>query len=235
MSYASTHVCTSFLSVSFPAVQMKEVSPMKHSLAFTARPLLASAAALTAAATLSACTGLPFGGGNESESSTTVTATETASAESSTASSTASSSSSSSSASSSSSSSAADVEGRTISVYDVEVGNCIAEKTAATDDQLLADDEVTVVDCGAPHREEVYYVTDMTETEIPLDSDSAGWEDIGIDYCTDPFETYTGTDVLHSDYSYSFWHPSEGSWKQGDKEIVCLISHEEDHSGSVKS
>lgn len=207
---------------------------MKHSRAFPARPVLASAAALTAAVTLSACTSLPFLGG-DGDSATPTTVTESATSTASSTSAASSSASSSSATSSASSSSAADVEGRNVSIYDVEVGNCIAEETVATGDQLLAEDEVKVVDCGAPHREEVYHVTDMTETEIPLDTDSAGWDDIGINYCVDPFETYTGNDVLHSDYSYSFWHPSEGSWKQGDKEIVCLISHDEDYSGSVKS
>lgn len=203
---------------------------MSSSRALRTRSALTAVAAVATAFSLSACVGPVtdglFGGDDESATPVTVTTTEAATPTSST----------SSSSSSSSSSSAAAAAGEATSIYDVEAGDCIADETTISgSDNLITEDEVLVVDCNSPHREEVYEVAEMTETEIPADTDTDAWQDLGIDYCVDPFEAYTGESVLQSDYSYSFWHPSEGSWAQGDKEFVCLITHDEDHTGSVKS
>lgn len=122
------------------------------------------------------------------------------------------------SSSSSSNSGSTDVDTSTedTSAMDLAVGDCIADYG---DTETV--DKVPLVDCNAPHRYEVYYEGDITQSTYPTDDEM---NEIGRDICLDSFKDYVGVDYHSSTaYDVTFYNPTRGSWASGDRTITCLI------------
>ena len=92
---------------------------------------------------------------------------------------------------------------------------------------------VEVVECTAEHDGEVYHIEKLTDSERPSDSEL---DDRMTEVCTSTFEGYVGAAYEDSDLEITTLFPTDGSWKLGDRDIVCIaISNDgEKLSKSVK-
>lgn len=91
------------------------------------------------------------------------------------------------------------------SVYDLEVGDCIVPPEGSGEEQSEVS-RVKTVDCAEPHDGEVTAVFDVDLEEYP--GDEAIFE-IVIQQC--PARSSTAI------------YPTEESWKEGDREAICIL------------
>jgi hypothetical protein len=116
--------------------------------------------------------------------------------------------------------------GEETSVFELEVGDCFS----ADRDQL---ETVTVVDCEASHEYEVFALIDHeagADDPYPGDAEVLEYADT---HCQPPFEAYVG-----HDYQTSLWYitslsPSEETWADGDREIVCTLNQQDDNQEPI--
>jgi hypothetical protein len=111
--------------------------------------------------------------------------------------------------------------GEETSVFDLEVGDCFTSEST-----LL--DTVLVVDCEEPHVYEVYDVGDVESTDDAYPGDAAMGETASAQ-CQDAFEAYVGIAYEDSQWYVTSIPPSEETWAEGDREVVCLL-HLQDES-----
>ena len=106
--------------------------------------------------------------------------------------------------------------GEETSVFDLEVGDCFS----ATGDEV---ESVTVVDCDEPHIYEVFAVFDHEAGEDePYPGDDALLEYADSE-CQPHFEDYVGADYETSIYWITSVTPSQETWDDDDREIVCTL------------
>jgi len=101
------------------------------------------------------------------------------------------------------------------SVFTLSVGDCLGD--AELGSEL---DSVAVIPCDDPHTSEIYAAVTLADTAFP------GLEAITTEAdlrCLDGFETFTGGAWADSAYDFTYLHPTEGSWAEGDREILCQI------------
>lgn len=114
--------------------------------------------------------------------------------------------------------------------FDIKVGDCFNQPDYDAEEIV----NVEIVDCSVLHDFEATKSVILTETASP-------GEDViqsrAETECLTAFEEYTGQSYdSFTDYEFSFYWPTTGSWSQGDREILCLIYFVEDRStGSVKN
>jgi hypothetical protein len=102
-----------------------------------------------------------------------------------------------------------------VAATELEVGQCVELDVDAT--QLS---RLPLVDCDEVHQGEVYFVQDLDGDEFPGE-ESAGRQ--GQDLCAgDAFEDYVGTPFMRSALQFYVAYPSEETWADGDREIVCI-------------
>lgn len=108
--------------------------------------------------------------------------------------------------------------GITVSVFDIKIGDCFAEPS---ENEFI--EEITLTDCDEPHDNEVYafgqYPADE-DAEFPAEDDL---DDFANDFCTAEFEDYVGIPYSDSIYYFTYFQPTEMSWEDGDREIVCIL------------
>jgi len=113
------------------------------------------------------------------------------------------------------------VETGTLSVYDLEVGDC-GDWPPDVDVYLT----VTVHSCGDPHDFEVYRVLDMPDgpnAVYPGDDAVFGFSE---QECVRAFEDYVGIPWAESpDLTYSYIYPNAETWDEGDREVTCTLIH----------
>jgi hypothetical protein len=98
---------------------------------------------------------------------------------------------------------------------DIQVGDCL-------NDAGLSGVVTTVpfADCDEPHDSEAYAAFDLDEGAYPGD---AAINVKGDEGCVAAFATFIGIPYNESKLSYSFYHPTESSWSQGDRRILCEV------------
>ncbi|HEY7451922.1 MAG TPA: septum formation family protein [Candidatus Limnocylindria bacterium] len=105
--------------------------------------------------------------------------------------------------------------GEMVSVFELEVGLCFDDPAESA--QVF---EVMSLDCGVAHDNEVYYLFDHDGSTFPGDAAMAASADDG---CEGAFEAYVGIPYLESALYYTYLIPTQESWDDGDREIVCVI------------
>jgi hypothetical protein len=105
--------------------------------------------------------------------------------------------------------------GASTGVFTLAVGDCINPGAAGA-----AVTDVLKIDCGVPHESEAYASVVMTDAAFPGDQAVADKANAG---CTSEFKKFVGIDYSKSALSYSFYFPTQASWGQGDREILCLV------------
>ncbi|MDX1511097.1 MAG: septum formation family protein [Nitriliruptorales bacterium] len=103
-------------------------------------------------------------------------------------------------------------------VFDLEVGTCFNDP----DEPLTATevDNVPIVDCDEPHDNEVYAAFDMADGEFP---GAAAAEEQAFNDCLTRFEFFVGVSWDASELDFVYLYPTDVSWSQGDREIVCAV------------
>jgi hypothetical protein len=110
------------------------------------------------------------------------------------------------------------VPGEDASVFELAVGDCY--NSPSTSDEVQS---VAVVPCDTPHDSEVFFLVDYPDdgTGFP------GLEELNTfadDQCQgQAFTDYVGVVWAESRFFTSQLTPTEASWEQGDREVVCLL------------
>lgn len=101
-------------------------------------------------------------------------------------------------------------------VFALSAGDCFepAEDTGAE----ITD--VTVVDCADEHGAEVYATFELDGEDFPGADDVDGMATAG---CLERFEDFVGLPYAQSRFLQSSYVPSEASWADGDREVVCFL------------
>lgn len=106
------------------------------------------------------------------------------------------------------------------SVFDLEVGDCFS----ADSDVLTT---VTVVDCEQSHEYEAFALLDHEAADgdpYPGDGPLLEYANTG---CEPPFEAYVGRDYQTSIWYITSLYPSEETWAEGDREVVCTLNQQD--------
>jgi Septum formation len=114
------------------------------------------------------------------------------------------------------------------SVFDLQVGDCFSADGDAVG-------SVLVVDCAEPHVYEVFgLIGHEAANGEPYPGDTAILE-YGDEACRAPFGDYVGHDYETSVYWITTVTPSEETWDEGDREIVCALRLGEEGEESTGS
>lgn len=93
-------------------------------------------------------------------------------------------------------------------VFSLEVGMCF-------DDYGVGEvSDVPRANCAEPHDNEVYATWDVSDPVLPSQTTMA-------EGCYDRFEAAIGEPYETSIYDFGMLTPTQGSWDQGDREVVC--------------
>ena len=107
--------------------------------------------------------------------------------------------------------------GNQTSAFDLEPGVCF-DDVEGTDVE-----SVPTVACDQPHDNEVFAVLNYPAGgDEPYPGDSA-MQSYADTECKGPFQDYVGLDYDSSVFYVFPITPSEGSWGQGDREIICAL------------
>ena len=96
---------------------------------------------------------------------------------------------------------------------DLEVGQCFQDWTEE-------DTQVMAADCSTPHDNEVYYVAELTDDDLPSENDL---ENRSLGLCLASFEPYVGALPDETTLDYGWLFPSDESWSEGDRDIACYL------------
>lgn len=108
-----------------------------------------------------------------------------------------------------------------ISVFDITTGDCLGD---------FPDGEVETVDlypCEEEHVQQVFMITEIEDEELPGQEQL---EELILDDCLPTFEEFVGLPYEESELQINYLAPSEETWQEGDRDIVCTVV---DPSGSV--
>lgn len=117
-----------------------------------------------------------------------------------------------------------------ISVFDLEPGTCFN----VPDEDASSFEEVPAVPCDEEHQYEVFALVEHdagADDEYPGDEDL---DDFAFAGCEEEFEGYVGTEYSESIYYINYLTPSEDTWAEGDREVVCVVyQRDEDQNPEV--
>ncbi|WP_020016277.1 septum formation family protein [Promicromonospora sukumoe] len=118
-------------------------------------------------------------------------------------------------------------------IPDLQVGDCI--DTAATSGQTTLY-RIPVVPCTTAHGGEIYAETTAEDSlakngEAP--TQQALW-DAADAFCYPQFTKYVGLQWAQSELLYWPIAPSEESWAEGDRRILCVVESEQPVTGSLE-
>ena len=119
----------------------------------------------------------------------------------------------------------------TLDAFSIRVGDCTNEPDSDPDEEGIS--SVLAVPCSQPHDNEFYYKFDVSHPEYP--GDEPMYEE-AFEGCYEQFELFVGLDYDSSVLEIYPLYPSEGSWAQDDREVICGLYHIdfEKLTGSVK-
>ena len=92
-------------------------------------------------------------------------------------------------------------------IGDCEVGNQDGGEVSST----------KTVDCAEPHDAEVYAASYLAEGDFPGD---AVIQEQATNDCYAEYSTFMGVEYDDSVYDFSWYYPTEGSWAEGDREVL---------------
>jgi hypothetical protein len=100
-------------------------------------------------------------------------------------------------------------------VFTLQVGDCLNDGEVG--DTVTA---VPTVPCADPHDSEIYASYILGDTAFPGLDTIIAEADAG---CLAGYTAFVGIDYLESRFDFSYYHPTESSWGNGDREILCLV------------
>jgi len=107
--------------------------------------------------------------------------------------------------------------GTEVDVYDLEVGDCLAT-SPPEEEELIS--SLDTVPCSEPHGEEIFAAVTLPDGDFP------GTDAIyaqGDKLCIAEFDGFVG--LPYEESALDFWliTPSEQSWPEGDRVVLCTI------------
>jgi hypothetical protein len=102
-------------------------------------------------------------------------------------------------------------------VFNIKVGDCTGE--IATDDVTLQ----LLIPCTDEHYWEVFMAQELSNDVFPGDIEM---EEKAYYFCTAKFDPFVGISYRESEYEAFYFYPTESSWANGDREILCLAGSE---------
>ena len=103
------------------------------------------------------------------------------------------------------------------SVFDLGVGDCFNDP----DNPTFEVSSVETVECSEAHDNEVYATINYSATDsYPGDSEMFEY---AAEACLDPFEAFVGASYISSSLDYAYLTPTQASWNEGDREILCFL------------
>jgi len=124
----------------------------------------------------------------------------------------------------------ADDSGDGDDVFSLVVGDCFNDATAEGAESV---NTVYIVDCDEAHDREVYdqLLLEGDDDEYPGESSVTSDAD---SFCEETFEDFVGISYEESELYYVNFFPTEESWEEGDREILCLISEYDSNDDLVQ-
>lgn len=101
-------------------------------------------------------------------------------------------------------------------VFTLRVGDCL--NTGESEAEEVS--SVPVVPCSEPHTDEIFFSFDITEETFPGADEVVRLADEG---CLAEFEGFVGMAYADSVLDYWAMYPTDGSWKSGDREVLCMV------------
>ncbi|MFJ4209092.1 septum formation family protein [Paenarthrobacter sp. NPDC089675] len=98
--------------------------------------------------------------------------------------------------------------------FQVKVGDCMAEPSG---NEIR---DVSIIPCEQSHDLEAYAAKKLVADSYPGQSEV---ESQSEEYCATEFATFVGVDYNESTLELTYLYPTSQTWKQNDREIVCLI------------
>lgn len=111
------------------------------------------------------------------------------------------------------------------SARNVRLGDCWADVPSGN-----RVSRVNTTKCDLPHRAEVVGVLTMPDGSFPADSVFKNYKQ----QCRDALASYSSTAMDDSTVDLAVMPPSEESWKQGDRDMVCIATFSSQRTGSIK-
>ncbi len=108
------------------------------------------------------------------------------------------------------------VEAGGLGAFQMRVGDCFDDP--AGNEELIT--SVAAMPCTELHDNEVYAVYDTSFTSWP--GQEAMYDD-AWQGCYGRFQGYVGVEWEYSSLDLAVMTPSDGSWQEGDREIVCFL------------
>lgn len=106
-----------------------------------------------------------------------------------------------------------------LDVMALQVGDCFDDPEEL--DEVVFD--VAAVPCSEAHDNEVYSLVPITAFGTAYPGDSA-LQDFSYEACVgEPFSQYVGIDYLDSALEVFTFTPTEESWDDGDRDVVCVL------------
>jgi len=110
-------------------------------------------------------------------------------------------------------------------VFTLAVGDCFNDQDA---EQI---DSVQAIPCTDAHDYEAYFAFDVSDDEAYPGEDAI--TTVAEERCMTEFETFVGSDYEASTLDFNYLSPTEGSWENGDHEILCIVMGPDKTTGSL--
>jgi hypothetical protein len=119
----------------------------------------------------------------------------------------------------------------TVDAFAIELGDCM-DQPVSDSGELEEVDEIKVVPCTEPHDGEVFEVLELTDGDFPGDEALTATVD---EKCSAAFDTFIGMPFEESALGFFTLQPTEASWEEDDREVVCIVGDPEARTtGSLK-
>lgn len=108
------------------------------------------------------------------------------------------------------------VSGGTVDAFNMRVGDCFEDGNSYSEEVT----SVPGVPCADPHDYETFAVFDVSIDSYP---DEDMMAQIAFDSCMEHFESFVGRDYETSSLDITTMFPTQESWNQSDREVVCAL------------
>lgn len=110
------------------------------------------------------------------------------------------------------------LEATEINPFDLQLGDCLAEFDEGSEVSTIP-----AVPCGEPHTDEIYASAELPDGEFPGAEAITGFAD---DECVAAFAEFVDLPYEESQLSVRYFTPTEESWSDGDREVLCVLADE---------
>ncbi|MEL7207923.1 MAG: septum formation family protein [Actinomycetota bacterium] len=113
------------------------------------------------------------------------------------------------------------IPGDPTAAVDLEAGTCLVDPPFV-DGQPVEIEALRTVACDEPHDAEIYAADELPQTpDEPFPGPTID-PDVRA-RCLTEFEAFVGIPWTRSVLEFASLHPSESSWAEGDRSIVCVL------------